>query len=95
MKKKFVDLDLVFLEWSENQQHWHINHKKQEYTSGWSIIASEVDVNSIGAFCDWVEETKIGFSDNRTKRVTLQEMKEYWEEFKLIIEILIDRGLLK
>ena len=95
MLKTIVDYDTVYLEWSEVQQHWHISPRKQEYDKEWAIIAGRIDSRVIGAFCDWVEETKIGFSDNRRKRASLKQMREYWEEFYLIIEILIDRGLLK
>lgn len=95
MPREIVDFDIILLEWNEVQQHWHIDHKRQEYDSDWATIASEIHTDVAGAFCDWVEETKIGFSDNRIKWASLQEMKEYWKEFNLILEILKDREIIK
>lgn len=95
MKKEFIDLDIVSLEWNEVQQHWHIQHKKEEHYSNWKVIAEEIDYRIAGAFCDWVEETKISASGNSAKKTSVEEMKEYWNEFCLILEILREREIIK
>jgi hypothetical protein len=79
--KNEIDLSVARLEWSEEQQHWDIDHRPSITDSSWGVIVESFDTDLIGAFCDWVDEHKAFRHTDKQKMVSFKQMQLYFEDF--------------